>query len=294
MTLVKVKCVSCGKRYLKELRRFNEAKKFGWKHYCSLKCQALGKNKQKIFKCGNPACNKTFKRSPHEIPKSGICFCSNSCAAIFNNPKSPKRQLKIKICPTCKKQFSGQRKFCSKSCRPKALKITDKQIVNEIKRFYRKNGRIPLKTEYHHYKAARFRFGSWNKAIKAAGFEPNPVMFAKKYLANDGHKCDSLSEKIIDDWLYARKIEHRVHVFYPRNKSLTADFVIGDNWIEFFGLNGELKSYDLLKKRKLKIAKKLNLHLISIYPKDLFPKNKLKTKLKALLKKAHDFSKLQN
>jgi len=40
-------------------------------------------------------------------------------------------------------------------------------------------------------------------------------------------------------------------------------------------LNGELKSYDALKKRKLKIAKKLNFNLIALYPRDLFPKNKL-------------------
>ncbi len=136
---------------------------------------------------------------------------------------------------------------------------------------------IPLKREYRHYNAARLRFGTWNKAIKAAGFNPNPVLFAKKHIANDGHKCDSVAEKIIDDWLYARKIKHQINVPYPGNNSFTADFVVGNNWIEFFGLSGELNSYDRLKKQKLKIAKSLNLRLIAIYPNDLFPKCRLDT-----------------
>jgi len=51
-------------------------------------------------------------------------------------------------------------------------------------------------------------------------------MFAKKYTANDEHHCDSLAEKIIDDWLYARKIEHKRKIHYPDNKALTVDFVL--------------------------------------------------------------------
>jgi len=275
MTYLKVKCSLCGKKFSKELRRVNEAKKFGWKYYCSLRCQKAAKNKQKILKCDNPACNKTFKRAPHEISSSKNHFCSRSCSAIVNNSKSPKRRPKIRMCPACGKQFSDQRKYCSQACIPKPPKITKKQIIDEIKEFYKSNGRIPLKREYYHYKATRLRFGTWNKAIRAAGFEPNPVMFAKKSIANDGHKCDSLSEKIIDDWLYRRKIEHKINVPYPENNSLTVDFVVRNYWIEFFGLNGKVKAYDRLKKRKLRIAKKLNLHLIAIYPQDLFPNGKL-------------------
>ncbi|MFC1727563.1 hypothetical protein ACFL0Y_03495 [Patescibacteria group bacterium] len=84
-----------------------------------------------------------------------------------------------------------------------------------------------------------------------------------------------LPEKIIDDWLYSRKIKHKINVPYPNNKLLTADFVVDNYWIEFFGLSGELESYDKLKKRKIKIIKKHNLNLIAIYPKDLFPKCEL-------------------
>jgi len=125
------------------------------------------------------------------------------------------------------------------------------------------------------YRTARKLFGTWNNAIKTAGFEPNPVLFAKKCIADDGHKCDSFAEKIIDDWLNARGIKHKREVPYPEDKRLTADFVLKNNWVEFFGLAGELKEYDKLVKRKQILSKKYKLKLIEIYPKDLFPKNRL-------------------
>jgi len=73
--------------------------------------------------------------------------------------------------------------------------ISKEQIINEIRSFYKQNGRIPLKSEYHHHSAGRRKFGTWNNAIKASGFLPNPVLFAHKHIAKDGHKCDSLAEK---------------------------------------------------------------------------------------------------
>ena len=59
---------------------------------------------------------------------------------------------------------------------------------------------------YGVYGEAREIFGSWNNAVEAAGFKPNPVLFAEKHTADDGHHCDSLAEKIIDDWLNSQKI----------------------------------------------------------------------------------------
>ena len=145
-----------------------------------------------------------------------------------------------------------------------------------MKSFVKKNGRIPFKQEYLHSHAARLRFGSWNKAIVAAGFPPNPVMFAKKYIAKDGDKCDSLAEKIIDDYLSKRNIKHVRNFPYPGNKGFTVDFKVGKNWIEFFGLSGGLKRYDELKERKLRLAKRHKLKIIEIYPGDIFPLSKKK------------------
>lgn len=132
---------------------------------------------------------------------------------------------------------------------------------------------------YGSYREAREFFGSWNNAIKIAGFIPNPVLFAKKQRAYDGHQCDSLAEKIIDDWLNEKNIKHERNIKYPGNLKLTVDFVTRHYWIEFFGLTGIIKKYDALVKEKQKIAKKYKLPLMELYPKDLFPVNRLSEKL---------------
>jgi hypothetical protein len=182
----------------------------------------------------------------------------------------------------CGKDFRRNKKYCSSECHSKAQIKGKEFLFSKIKDFAKLNGRIPLKREFRNYSAVRGSFGTWNKFVKAAGFEPNPVMFAKKHVANDGHICDSLSEKIIDDWLSRRKIEHEINVSYPGRLKLTADFKIKDYWIEFFGLKGELKRYDELRKKKLGLARRKKLNLIKIYPKDLFPKGNLNELFKFL------------
>lgn len=164
-------------------------------------------------------------------------------------------------------------------------KYTKKDLVEMVHRFRKTNSRIPIKREFNnHWQSIRRIFGSWNSLVEKAGYEKNLVLFSKKYVANDGHKCDSLSEKIIDDWFYARKLNYEINFPYPGNFRFTVDFKVNEYWIEFFGLSGELKSYDRLKTKKLKIAKQNNLNLVELYPKDLFPKSKLDNILSFLLK----------
>lgn len=72
---------------------------------------------------------------------------------------------------------------------------TRNHLLQLLKDFAFKNNRIPTKRDFHSQHGAFLRvFGTWNKAIIEAGFIPNPVLFAKKYTANDGHRCDSLAE----------------------------------------------------------------------------------------------------
>jgi hypothetical protein len=162
------------------------------------------------------------------------------------------------------------------------VKYAKEDLIKIVKNFVKKEKRIPTKREVPQYRAFLRVFGTWNNEIRAAGFQPNSNIFTKKFIANDGHKCDSLSEKIIDDWLWAKKINHQINVSYPENKKLTVDFLIKDYWVEFFGLSGELKKYDTSKTIKIKLAKKYKLKLIEIYPRHLFPKNKLSIILKPL------------
>ena len=279
-------CAFCGKKFLRSIGRINEAQKFGWKQFCSPNCLSESKKTGKVLSCANPGCNKKFYRRYKQIKKVNRSFCSQSCAAVFNNKKRT-AHLPANICknPLCQKPIPRDRKYCSTSHRINPRKIPPEiykeKIIARIVNFYNSKERIPVKREmYGMYRTARELFGSWNKAISAAGLRPNPVRFAEKQTANDGHLCDSLAEKIIDDWLRARKIKHERKVPYPEDKSLTVDFVVKDNWIEFFGLAGVINNYDKLIKKKRMLSKKYGLSLIEIYPKDLFPINKLTKILK--------------
>lgn len=159
---------------------------------------------------------------------------------------------------------------------------SEEELIAKIRKFYLENRRIPLKGEFNMYEEYRQRFGSWNNAIKLAGFEPNRVIFSKKFVANDGHICDSFAEKIIDDWLDKNDIKHERNVPYANSK-MTADFAIGNIRVEYFGLQGLNKIYDEVIKRKQKICQEANLKLIEIYPSNLFSR-KFKNCLGNILK----------
>ena len=164
------------------------------------------------------------------------------------------------------------------------IQYLDEDLLDKIRNFHSKNGRIPLKREFNALKIYRDRFGSWNNAIAKAGFEVNPVLFSKKFTANDGHTCDSFSEKVVDDWLYSKGIKHKRGVRYGKEK-VNADFVIEPNiMLEFFGLAGVQKKYDRIIERKRELSKMLGLKLIEIYPEDIYPRNKLPQLLGAFIK----------
>jgi hypothetical protein len=316
-TLINAYCYYCGKIFQVSLKRYNESNKKNWKFYCSLACQGKNKNRTVELICSNPSCKNIFKRLLSEVGKYGN-YCSNSCAAKVSNKlrrgsyvyktnkinsenkSTTKKPIptnkiirinEIKLCgnPLCSKIISGNKNFCSNICQGETLKKSNEtyrqEVIETIKTFVLVHNRIPTKKEVSStYKKAAKGFGSWNKAIKAAGFKPNPVMFAYKHYANDGHLCDSFAEMIIDNWLTSNQIEHKIHIPYPENHKLKADFIVGDIWIEYFGLHGEVRKYDKLVKQKLKLIKKHRINLIQIYPKDLFPKNKLDEVLAPLVK----------
>lgn len=148
-------------------------------------------------------------------------------------------------------------------------KYTQPMLLKKIKDFFLKYGRIPLKREFNSFAEFRRRFGSWNNAIRAAGFTPNKVIFSKKFTARDGHICDSFAEKIIDDYLSENGIIHERNVYYGDTK-MSADFLVGDIRIEYFGLAGIKRDYDKNIEKKRSISEKNNYNLLEIYPSVLF------------------------
>lgn len=284
MTWVHVRCAQCGVDLLQSLRHLNENIKFGRKFFCSYNCQSNNRKRRSTFVCENPDCKISFERTPGNT--SAHNFCSQTCAAIVHNKQRPR---KIKICKNlnCGKEFFGSNIYCSLLCVPKTKpKYSKADLLYKIQSFYLKNKRIPLKTEFNsQWQAYKRVFGTWNKAIKEAGFEPNKEIFTHKFKACDNHVCDSFAEKIVDDWLFERGISHIRGAYYPNQSKFKTDFLINNKyWVEFLGLSGVLKRYDDLYIKKQKIAEDNNIKIIELYPKDLFPKSKLEQKLGFLLK----------
>lgn len=77
-----LKCKICNNDFEVKTSLFNKYKKRGWGFRC-LDCrQKLGE--KLTLEC--PVCGKTFVRKHWQIKtKSGLSFCSRSCAATYNN-----------------------------------------------------------------------------------------------------------------------------------------------------------------------------------------------------------------
>lgn len=294
MNLIKVKCAFCRKEFFRRIGQFNEAKKFSWKQYCSWKCLSGDKIKRQIFFCEN--CSKSFERTPCGI--SSHNYCSQSCAAIVNNKKYPKKEKAIlKTCTECGKKYkksTNNIKYCSLFCRRKAGQRTPEELIKIIKETAKKLKRVPARREIDKiHDSCRKIFGSWNNAVLASGLQPNRSHENRMYKrvitkAKDGHLCDSISEAIIDNWLNKNNTPHERDIFYP-NTHHKADWAISVGnqkiFVEYFGLANDSPRYDRAVKEKKKLCYKNKISLIAIYPQDLYPKKFSEKNLKNKFKK---------
>lgn len=293
MNLVKVECVFCGKKFFRRKGQFKEAKKFDWNQYCSWKCLSRDKIKRQVLFCEK--CGKRFERTPCEISLHN--YCSQSCAAIINNRKNPKRKPQFKNCLECRKQFrksTGNSKYCSMKCRSGAEpKHTLQELIDIIRAKTQELGRVPARREIKESDACRKFFGSWNNAIIAADLQPNRSHSQRMYkrtntVSSDGHLCDSVSELLVDNWLAKNNIPHERDTSYPNTHHKT-DWAIPIEsqkiFVEYFGLANDSPRYDQAIKEKKKLCRKNKISLIAIYPQDLYPKEFLEENLKNKFKK---------
>ena len=272
-----IRCDNCQIQFERSTGRYNEAIKFGWRQFCSTKCQSVAKGQTKACLCSNPTCKKSFARKLSQAKLSKLLFCSHLCSAQYYGKISKKDHAHTCEMIGCENivtsDYLGKR-FCSNECLKlfqKVSKYSMDSIVKIIQDLYYKHERIPVKYELQYlYEPARKLFGTWNKAIEAAGFDPNPVMFAKHYMAKDGHNCDSLAEKIVDDYLFARHVEHQIHVPYPFNNGMKCDFKIKDTWVEIFGLSDQHHRYDELKQEKMRLIKENGLNFIQLNLREVY------------------------
>lgn len=293
---VKVRCKKCSKIFLKNEGHYKENLKLGHNFYCSRNCELKYKTKErKILKCEN--CGKKFTRTPHAISPHNYCSCS--CAAIVSNGNRPERGAKTIKCKNCGKKFkkwitNNNKKYCSKYCRIDAEFYTVEKVLEIIKKTASRLKRTPARRELSGGvigACVRF-FGSWNKAISVASLIPNRSHDDRMYKranakAVDGHFCDSVSELLIDNWFYRNGISHERNYRYPETHHKTDWVITVKNqrvFVEYFGLVNDSPRYDKATKKKIDLCAKHKISLISIYPKDLYPKTSLEDNLKEKFK----------
>ena len=88
--------------------------------------------------------------------------------------------------------------------------------------------------------------------------------FPPKYCCDDGHMVRSMSEMVIDNWLYVSGVVHAYERKVPIEENMFCDFYIpkGNCYLEYWGLDDD--KYRNRKKDKLKLYKKYSLKLISV------------------------------
>lgn len=133
--LIPLECLQCGKTHYRTKNLIQRVLNGNLKNtskgcFCSRKCSYENKHNSSIYQCKK--CGKEIIRNPSSIRGRNI-FCSNSCAAYFNNPIKQiidgkpimKRELLTKNCLYCQKEFIGYRsdqKYCSQICSTKNIR----------------------------------------------------------------------------------------------------------------------------------------------------------------------------
>ena len=300
-----VKCDLCGKKFEKEIRAINWARREGYRIFCSRWCHSSAKNRTDIRRCLACGCEIRVRQSDIQRSKTGRFYCSQSCAAKKNNlgrKLSSKTKAKISralfgkrrngkgnswttaTCLVCRREFKfpsrHRRVVCSVQCgqiyRFGSLPCSKEEAIALIAEIKNKIGDTPstkiVGRKIHH--AILKYFGSWNKAMKELGYQPNTQWMSKKNLkCLDGHRADSISEMIIDNWLYEHGITHERAKVYPGGKS-NCDFYLCKLgiWMEYFGLAGQHPEYDKKIFMKREMAKRLGIRLVEIMPYHLYPR----------------------
>ena len=195
-----------------------------------------------------------------------------------------KKEILQKECSFCKKEFlvrNPRQVFCSKECKENFYGKKD-DLIKWVNNFVVKNGYVPTsKMNRRMTRLARQNYGSWNNMIKELGYKPHSQKYKKGcFRCKDGHIADSISEMIVDNWLFENDIKHERRKKYPNSKK-DCDFYLVDKdiWVEYFGLLNESDVYDKNVIKKEEIAKSHNLKLIGIKKEDLFPKINLQSKI---------------
>lgn len=201
--------------------------------------------------------------------------------------------------------------FCPKCREPNFAEEGDKVDIDKFMvEFSKALGKVPSKSELENWyvtlsevdKESRIllmilwtdpiprvsqieeEYDSWFEALVESGVLSSgaqEMKFGTRCLAEDGHVCLSIGEKVIDDFLYERGIEHEKEPDYPEH-DYRADFRVGNVLIEYFGLEGR-EEYDTKTEEKKRICEEEDIDLIDLYSDDISDQQALKEKLSPIL-----------
>ena len=268
-----------------------------WDYIQSLKFKWNIKPSMVIKKCKK--CGKEFypeydlRSIIHKIPKyypyiktiNDINFCPNHAFGEFNVVTNRRKEYTMKISKDKMAQLLKELINVTGVIPPSNFKKDLSYLKHLNKEKYEQAIMIlcdmpPYEKSFSTPYGYKDVFGSWFKALAAAGVDIQKKARGYTCLAEDGHVCFSLGEKKIDDWLYRHRIPHEKEPKYPGDSNLRGDWKVGNYFIEYWGLKGK-KDYDDKIFLKKEIARENKIKLIEINPKDL---NNLDEKLHILLK----------
>lgn len=303
ITLIEVECCNCHKKFNKTLHRYKESIKMNYRFFCSKECIIKSQTTSVNTQCSRCFKDIIIKRNIFNSSTHKRFFCSTSCSAKYNNKirgpltenaknniregirryyNTKESKTKTHICLICEKPFrssKNNRRCCSYKCHSiykfGSAPYNKDDVINKISNIAKSSLQTPQKRdcESRLYHAAVKFFGTWNKAMEACNLTPNSTKYRRiRVQCIDGHMADSISEKIIDDWLFENNIKHERSKKYP-NSNRNCDFYLTDYnvWIEYFGLYGSGSTeYINTMTIKHELVKNNNILFISIIPEDLY------------------------
>lgn len=149
MKTIDLICAVCQKSFVRALKQYKyQLKKSGssYQPLCgSFECRKKFKFNRQTFNCDN--CSTAFERNAGQIKKSEKHFCSQQCAAIFNNQQrkitvGTTKEIVCRYCPTV---------FIVKQSSSKKLCDSCQKVRKNIQRNPQPNKRNPLRKTPAYY-----------------------------------------------------------------------------------------------------------------------------------------------
>lgn len=131
MITQEIECSACGKKFFKQQKYINQARKLGYRMCCSRECTHDLQRTAIDVECTN--CGKKFTRQPSQLSKRGHNFCSSSCSAQYTNRVAPKKEAKPRYCKRCGTKIpTGMTRTYCDNCQPGA--ILSRTTLGEIRK----------------------------------------------------------------------------------------------------------------------------------------------------------------